>query len=118
MSATKIGIEGAKLLILGIMFKENCPDVRNTKVVDVVTSLQKYGEDITIYDPWANVAEVKQEYGLESTQYLPQGEFDAIVLTVAHLEFGNLDFACLQKHKAIIYDVKNKLPSNNLIKTL
>lgn len=104
-----IRIKGAKVLVLGVTFKENCPDVRNTKVVDVVTALKDYGVGINIYDPWANVDEVKHEYGLESTQDLPQEQFDSIILTVAHRDFTNLDFPSLLKEKSVIYDVKNSL---------
>lgn len=118
MIGKDIRIKGAKVLILGITFKENCPDVRNTKVVDVVSALKEYSVDITIYDPWANFVEVKQEYGLESTQDLPQGEFDAIVLTVAHNEFTNLNFSSLKKEKAVLYDVKNILSSKIQDETL
>ena len=104
-----IHINKAEVLVLGITFKENCPDVRNTKVVDVVASLKEYGTNITIYDPWANEEEVLEEYGLSSTRKLPTRKFDSIVLTVAHNEFKVLDFSTLQKEKSIVYDVKNIL---------
>jgi UDP-N-acetyl-D-galactosamine dehydrogenase len=71
-----------RYLVLGITFKENCPDVRNTKVVDLVNALKDYGTNITIHDPWANEEEVMHEYGLESLKELPKEKFDAIVLTV------------------------------------
>jgi UDP-N-acetyl-D-glucosamine/UDP-N-acetyl-D-galactosamine dehydrogenase len=109
MIAKDIRIKGAKVLVLGITFKENCPDVRNTKVVDVVAALKEYGVDISIYDPWANVEEVKHEYGLTSNQELPKEIFEAIVLTVAHRDFTNLDFTSLLNEKSVIYDVKNAL---------
>ena len=118
MIGKDIRIKGAKVLILGITFKENCPDVRNTKVVDVVAALKDYGVDITIYDPWANAEEVKHEYGLISTQNLPNEQFDAIVLTVAHREFEKLNYTKLQKEKVIIYDVKNKISNILKVKTL
>ena len=118
MIAKDIRVKGAKVLILGITFKENCPDVRNTKVVDVVAALKEYGVDLTIYDPWANVEEVQHEYNLTSTQDLPDQQFDAIVLTVAHRKYANLDFTSLQKEKAIIYDVKNILSSIDMVKKL
>ena len=104
-----VRIKHAKILVLGVTFKENCPDVRNTKAVDVVTALKEYGTDITIYDPWANEEEVMHEYGLSSTRKLPNENFDAIVLTVAHNEFKELDFSVLKKEKSVIYDVKNAL---------
>jgi UDP-N-acetyl-D-galactosamine dehydrogenase len=112
MIAKDIRIKDAKVLILGITFKENCPDVRNTKVVDVVAALNEYGMNITIYDPWANVDELLHEYGITSTQDLPQEKFDAIVLTVAHGEYQNLNYVALKNEKAIVYDVKNILSSD------
>ena len=102
-----IKIKGAKILILGITFKENCPDVRNTKAVDVVTGLKQYNTNVTIYDPWADEDEVMHEYGLKSTKSIPNGKFDAIVLTVSHNKFNNIDFLALKNQNAIIYDVKN-----------
>ena len=104
-----VRIKDAEILILGITFKENCPDVRNTKVVDVVAALKEYGTNITIYDPWANEEEVKHEYGLISTKTLPNKKFDGIVLTVAHNEFKELGFSILQKERSVVYDVKNTL---------
>lgn len=104
-----IRVKDANVLVLGVTFKENCPDVRNTKVVDVVAALKEYGTDITIYDPWANEEEVMHEYGLTSTRELPKESFDAIVLTVAHREFKDLDFSSLRNEKSVVYDVKNVL---------
>ena len=104
-----IPVKNAKLLLLGITFKENCPDVRNTKVVDVVKSLADYGINVTIYDPWAKPSEVEHEYHLKTTQNLPSETFDAIVLAVAHKEFLNLDFEKLKNKNAVIYDVKGVL---------
>ena len=113
-----ININGSNILILGITFKENCPDVRNTKVVDVVNALKSYGTNITIHDPWANEEEVMHEYGLISSKKIPDTKFDAIVLTVAHNNFMNLDFSLLLKDKAVIYDVKNILPNSLADRTL
>ncbi|MEN9489354.1 MAG: hypothetical protein RL494_1619 [Bacteroidota bacterium] len=107
-----ITINGAQLLMLGIAFKENCPDVRNTKIVDVIASLKEYGIQITIYDPWVNPAEVSHEYGLVTTNELPNRTFDALVLGVAHQEFLSLDFKTLQNQNAILYDVKGILGSH------
>lgn len=84
MLKNDLKVIGANILVLGITFKEDCPDVRNNKAVDVVKGLQSYGTNITIYDPFANPAEVKHEYNLETTQELPSKKFDATVLTVAH----------------------------------
>ncbi|WP_353086139.1 nucleotide sugar dehydrogenase [Flavobacterium sp.] len=105
-----ISVDHSSLLLLGITFKENCPDVRNTKIVDVVNALTDYGIQVTIYDPWANPEEVKHEYGLATTNTLPQTTFDAVVLGVAHREFLELDLAGLRNPKSIVYDVKGVLP--------
>lgn len=113
-----IKIKLSNTLILGITFKENCPDVRNTKAVDVVNSLNSFGTKITIYDPWADEEEVLSEYGLVSSKKLPSEKFDAIVLLVAHNEFKNLDFSQLKKDNVVIYDVKNFLPHKLADKTL
>ena len=102
-------VNGAKLLMLGITFKENCPDVRNTKIVDVISSLVDYGIDVSIYDPWANPSEVKHEYGLTTTTTLPQQQFDAVVLGVAHDNFKTIDYTILKKDNAVLYDVKGIL---------
>lgn len=102
-------VNGAKLLMLGITFKENCPDVRNTKIVDVISSLADYGIQVSIYDPWANPAEVKHEYRLVTSNTIPSEKFDAIVLGVAHDKFANIDFDSIKKENAVIYDVKGIL---------
>lgn len=104
-----ISVNGANLLMLGITFKENCPDVRNTKIVDVIRSLKEYGIAVTLYDPLANIDEVKKEYKLETINSVPKERFDAIVLGVAHSEFLNLDFSELQKENSLLYDVKGVL---------
>ena len=104
-----ITVNGASLLMLGITFKENCPDVRNTKIVDVICALTDYGIQVTIFDPWANPDEVKREYGKETTTALPNQKFDAVVLGVAHQEFIDLDFESLQKENSVLFDVKGVL---------
>lgn len=104
-----IKVKNAKVLVLGVTFKENCPDVRNTKVVDVVGALKEYNMNVTIFDPWANVEEVMHEYQLTSVNTLPKEQYDAVILTVAHNEFKTIDFAALRKEESIIYDVKNVL---------
>lgn len=103
----KINVCDAEVLMLGVTFKENCPDVRNTKIVDVIAALETYGLKITTYDPWANPAEVEHEYNLTCHPELVEGSrYDAIVLGVAHKEFLDLDLEALKKDKAIVYDVK------------
>jgi len=102
-------VNGANLLMLGITFKENCPDVRNTKIVDVIRALKEYGIAVTIYDPLANIEEVKKEYKLKTTDSIPKEKFDAIVLGVAHKEFLKLNFSELQESNSLLYDVKGVL---------
>ncbi|MEC5166411.1 UDP-N-acetyl-D-galactosamine dehydrogenase [Flavobacterium sp. PL11] len=104
-----IKVNGAEILILGITFKENCPDVRNTKMVDVIKALEDYNVKLTIYDPWANPVEVMHEYGLTAKNTIPTQKFDSIVLGVAHNEFLALDLVSLKKENAIVYDVKGIL---------
>ncbi|MCF7560769.1 nucleotide sugar dehydrogenase [Sabulilitoribacter multivorans] len=109
MVQNDIRIKGAKVLALGITFKENCPDVRNTKAVDVINQLKSYGTDVTIYDPWANPDEVKHEYNLNTVKQLPNDKFDAIVLTVAHKEFLQENLNALLNSNGVLYDVKGIL---------
>jgi len=104
-----MNIKDSKVLILGITFKENCPDVRNTKVADVVHSLKDFGTNITIFDPIANKEEVKHEYNLEITNELPQEKFDMIMLCVSHNEFKQIEYSKLTNDINVIYDVKNTL---------
>ena len=112
MIKKNIPVNGANILILGITFKENCPDVRNTKAVDVVNALKSYGANIIIFDSWANKEDLMREYGLYSLKELPKTKFDALVLTVAHNEFKDLDFSDILNEKSIIYDVKGVLSKN------
>jgi UDP-N-acetyl-D-galactosamine dehydrogenase len=104
-----ITINGASLLMLGITFKENCPDVRNTKIVDVIRALEDYGIQVGLYDPWANSAEVQNEYGLTNSNQPPTATFDAVVLGVAHNQFLDLDIASLKNTNSVVYDVKGVL---------
>jgi UDP-N-acetyl-D-galactosamine dehydrogenase len=113
-----IKIKNAHVLMLGITFKENCPDVRNTKVVDIIRSLQDYGVQVTTFDPMANPAEVQHEYQLTTTQTLPEAQYDAIVLGVAHQQFSNLNIENLKSSNAVVYDVKGFLPENLVDKRL
>ena len=105
-----IQVLGSNILILGFTFKENCPDVRNTKVFDIVKSLREYNLNITICDPWANVAAAKREYDIDLTNNVGNQKFDAAILAVAHDEFKTLDIEKLLNPKHIIYDVKGILP--------
>jgi UDP-N-acetyl-D-glucosamine/UDP-N-acetyl-D-galactosamine dehydrogenase len=109
-----IPLKDAKVLLLGITFKENCPDVRNTKIVDVVAALQDYGLVVDIYDPWASAPEVQHEYGLELINTPAPKAYDAIVLGVAHHEFKNLQFEAYTKPTAVVYDVKGVLDTTQI----
>ena len=102
----KIG--GAKTLMLGITFKENCPDIRNSRVVDIYRELRDFGMEVDVYDPWANKAEVKKEHGIDLVSELAS-TYDAIVLTVAHQEFLNLPYASFKAENGIIFDIKSVL---------
>ncbi len=109
MLQNDLKVKGANILVLGITFKENCPDVRNTKVVDVIKNLKEYGTNVTIFDPLANPAEVKHEYGLTTTNTLPMDTFDAVVLAVSHKEFLELDLDNFKNGSTVVYDVKGVL---------
>ena len=101
-----IQVLNSNILILGFTFKENCPDVRNTKVIDIYRALKEYNLNITVYDPWANPAVAKHEYGIDITNELPTGKFNAAIAAVAHKEFEGLDVASLLNDNHVIYDVK------------
>lgn len=111
MNLKGIKVKDAKILILGITFKENCPDVRNTKVVDIYRTLEEYTDNMTVCDPWADAAKVKKEYSIDIVNSLSSDEkFDAVILAVAHKEFTNIDYRHLIKDDGVIYDVKGILP--------
>jgi UDP-N-acetyl-D-galactosamine dehydrogenase len=109
MIKKRIPVDNSRLLMLGITFKENCPDVRNTKIVDVINALKDYGVNVSIYDPWANPSEVMHEYGLATVNQLPKERYDVLVLGVAHKEFLDLDLEILKNPKSVVYDVKGVL---------
>lgn len=114
MIKKNITVNNSKLLMLGITFKENCPDVRNTKIVDVIKALKDYGIEVSIYDPWANPKEVQHEYQLAMTKEIPTDTYDVIVLGVAHNEFTHLNLQQLKNKNAVVYDVKGVLDSNTI----
>lgn len=110
MIKNDVPVKGANVLLLGITFKENCPDVRNTRVVDIVKELVSYGMDLTIYDPWAKMDEVAKEYGIDIITELPDEQlFDSIVLAVAHKDFTSVNWKQRVKDGGIIYDIKGCL---------
>ena len=110
MNKKGVLVKDSKILLLGITFKENCPDIRNTKIVDIYSTLSEYTSNITVYDPWAEAAEVRREYGIEIVNELDASErYDAVILGVAHKEFLSLDIKSLLNEKAVVYDVKGVL---------
>lgn len=109
MVKQRIQVVGSKILIMGLSFKENCPDIRNTKIVDMVKALKEYDLDLDIYDPWVNASEAEHEYGLAPIPALEAGQYDAIVIAVAHDEFKQMSveqFAYLGKAQYVLYDLK------------
>ncbi|EIB7121679.1 Vi polysaccharide biosynthesis UDP-N-acetylglucosamine C-6 dehydrogenase TviB [Acinetobacter baumannii] len=109
MVKKRIQVVGARILILGLSFKENCPDIRNTKIIDMVRALKEYDLDLDIYDPWVDSAEVEAEYGLAPIMELKQGRYDAIVIAVAHDQFKKMstqELVSLGKEKHVLYDLK------------
>jgi UDP-N-acetyl-D-galactosamine dehydrogenase len=107
-----ISIKDSKILMLGITFKENCPDVRNTKVIDVIHALEDFGVGVDVYDPWADAKEVGHEYDIIVLNELPNAKYDGVVLGVAHNEFNNLDLNTLKRENSVVYDVKGILPAD------
>lgn len=100
-------IKGAEVLLLGVTFKENCPDCRNTKVVDICSELKDFGVNVDIHDPWADPAVVKHEYGVDLKAYNPVKHYDAVILCVAHNEFKQIDFKKYKADNAVVFDVKD-----------
>jgi UDP-N-acetyl-D-galactosamine dehydrogenase len=109
MTKKRIQVYGAKVLVMGLTFKENCPDIRNSRVVDIINQLKDYNCDVDVYDPWITVKEVENEYDIKLIKQLNAGSYDAIVLAVAHREFMNMGAArirALGKPSSILYDLK------------
>lgn len=112
MNKKGILVKDSNILILGITFKENCPDIRNTKVVDIYHTLKEYTSNIDVYDPWANADKVKTDYQIMIQNHMTNKKYDAIILAVAHKQFQDFNFDRFKKDKAVIYDVKGILPRN------
>ena len=106
MLKEKIQINQSKILILGIAFKENCPDTRNTKVIDIYKELKSFDAQVDIYDPWANKTQVKKDFDIELIETVDDENYDAVVLAVGHREFKNIDFKKMASQKVVIYDTK------------
>jgi len=117
MHRAKLQVSDSRVLVLGLTFKENCPDVRNTRVIDVVRELQSYNVNVDVYDPWANRAAAEREYGLKLIERPQPGRYDAIVLAVAHRQFRELGaggIRALGKPHCVVYDVKQVLPAGDV----
>ncbi|OAI14318.1 Vi polysaccharide biosynthesis protein VipA/TviB [Methylomonas lenta] len=115
MLKKRIQVQDAKVLIMGLTFKENCPDIRNTRVVDIVAELKTYGVNIDVYDPWVNAAETEAEYGIKPIMQPAKGQYDAMILAVAHQEFKDMSISeirALGKAQSIIYDLKYLYPAD------
>ena len=114
MVRKNIPVTSSRILLLGFTFKENCPDIRNTKVIDIYRELKTYHLDVDVCDPWADPAEVHHEYGISSFRQLPETSYDAVILAVAHQDFAALDLKSIVKAQAIVYDVKSVLPKHTV----
>jgi len=115
MLKKRIHVADANILILGLTFKENCPDLRNTRVVDIIAELESYGANIEVFDPWADQEEAQRLYGVTMIENLPVNHYDGVVLAVAHKEFADLtkdDFARMCRQLSVVYDVKHTLPED------
>lgn len=106
-------IRSARVLILGITFKENCPDIRNSGVVDIIKEFNEFGTDVSVYDPWVNHQEVHEEYGIEMIDK-PKGEYAAVILAVSHHQFLSMDIKSLVSQSGVIFDVKSALPKETI----
>jgi UDP-N-acetyl-D-galactosamine dehydrogenase len=109
MTKRRIQVVGAKVLVMGLTFKENCPDLRNTRVIDIVTELNDYNCDVSVYDPWVAVEGALQEYGITPITQLEEGSYDAIILAVAHRHFKEMGYAAIRalaKPVSVLYDLK------------
>ena len=109
----EVKVKKANVLILGITFKENCPDIRNTKVIDLYHALKSFGTQVDVYDPWAKKDEVKEEYAINLVDAIYNKKYDAIVLAVAHKQFKTIDISNLKKKKSVVYDIKNFLATKD-----
>jgi len=115
MTRRRIHVQGAKVLVMGLAFKENCPDLRNTRVVDIVNELREYNVDVDVHDPWVDAAEAQHEYGITPVDTPRLGQYDAIILAVAHRQFAEMEPAAIRalgKPQHVLYDLKYVLPAD------
>ena len=117
MTRRKVHVVGSNILVLGLAFKENCPDLRNTRVVDILKELKTYNANVDVYDPWVDPAEASLEYGIEMVSELKQGHYDAVILAVGHREFldmGAVKIRELGRGDTVLYDIKSLLPKDSV----
>ncbi len=117
MTQKKIHIVDSKILILGFTFKENCPDIRNTRVIDILNEFKNYHAHVDVYDPWINIDDAKEKYNVSFLDQLPTDKYDAIILAVNHQQFNTIDadtIHALGKNNHILFDVKNIFPKNEV----
>lgn len=115
MTRRRIHVQGARVLVMGLAFKENCPDLRNTRVVDIINELREYNVDVDVHDPWVDAAEAQLEYGITPVREPRQGQYDAIVLAVAHRQFAEMGASAIRalgKSQHVLYDLKYILPAD------
>ena len=114
MLKKRIHVEGARVLVMGLTFKENCPDLRNTKIVDIIHELKEFGIQVDCYDPWINPQEAEHEYGISPVAEPAVGEYDGVILAVAHKQFAEMGaerIRALAKPEHVLYDLKYLLPA-------
>jgi UDP-N-acetyl-D-galactosamine dehydrogenase len=117
MTQRKCHVVDSNILIMGLTFKENCPDLRNTRVIDIVNELRNYNANVAVYDPWADAAEAQHEYGLELIKEPQPGSYDAIILCVGHQKFRNMGADAIRKYgkpNHVLFDVKHILPKESV----
>ncbi|HEY6454245.1 MAG TPA: Vi polysaccharide biosynthesis UDP-N-acetylglucosamine C-6 dehydrogenase TviB [Steroidobacteraceae bacterium] len=117
MAHKRIHVNGARVLVLGLTFKENCPDLRNSKVVDIVRELHTYGASVDVHDPWIDSAEARREYGIKPVRKLQPGRYDAVVIAVAHREFKSMGAAAMRRlcrRNHVLFDIKYVLPAKDV----
>lgn len=114
MMKRSLPVLGSNILMLGITFKENCPDIRNTRAIDVYEELKSYNANVDVFDPWANENEVEDEFGFRSLSEIPQKQYHAVILTVAHKDFLQLNLRKYLTESGILYDVKGVLDLNEV----
>jgi UDP-N-acetyl-D-galactosamine dehydrogenase len=110
MTSKRIHVKGARILVLGLTFKENCPDLRNSKVIDIIRELEKYGAKVDVYDPWIDAKEARHEYGVKPLRSLGRTKYDTAVLAVAHNEFRDMGIRAIRKllkPTSVVYDIKH-----------